>query len=761
MWLKWLPWRFILRKVARQQGFIDPITMLSQFQNFAQPSAVMAPKELLREGVVLHARGLINSQAIQHNLDWIWPYWVNRQFDPKDIAFVPRAFSLTQINLTHRNWTAVGVPDFAEFPIVDPRGLVTPYYDGWSLDGWIITTGEHSLIPSRLPAVSQKLLLDGNLAVETKAESGPLSLASTTEMVTQDDDHFCQISVTGVSRLREKAWLVISLRPYNTEGVSFIHDIELLDHRRGWKVNQKSEIYFDRSVDQFEFSYYRHGDVFSRLPSKEDKSSVYCSVGLATAAALFELQPNEPLGVVVKIPFRKIEDDCQAVSFDAPVLWKESLQDHCVLKVPDERFQFLYDAAVRTLILHSPAEVYPGPYTYRRFWFRDAAFVLHALLCLGLTGRVRKVLECFPAKQTKSGYFHSQDGEWDSNGQVLWIFRRLAEMTRTSPSVSCLKTVDGAGLWISRKRMPDVPSSPHAGLLPAGFSAEHLGPNDYYYWDDFWGVAGLKAASHLDTLYGDQEHARHFDKTAQELLSSIQDSLRHVEKRLETQAMPAAPYRRMDSGAVGSLAAGYPLKLFRPDDPRLLETADYLFKNCFVDGAFFHDMTHSGFNPYLNLHIAQVFLRAGDSRYFDIMKTVARLASPTGQWPEAIHPATKGGCMGDGQHVWAAAEWILMVRNCFVREEEAEKKIILGSGIDPQWLIPGKELWFGRTLTTFGSISVLFQPDIDRVRVSWDGEWFDDSIDIEIAIPGCIPAHVKPIEKTVVLMREEESCASL
>lgn len=59
----------------------------------------------------MHARGLLNSQAIQYNLDWIWPFWVNRQFDPRDESFVPRAFSLTHINLTHRNWTSVGLPD--------------------------------------------------------------------------------------------------------------------------------------------------------------------------------------------------------------------------------------------------------------------------------------------------------------------------------------------------------------------------------------------------------------------------------------------------------------------------------------------------------------------------------------------------------------------------------------------------------------------------------------------------------------------------
>ena len=31
--------------------------------------------------------------------------------------------------------------------------------------------------------------------------------------------------------------------------------------------------------------------------------------------------------------------------------------------------------------------------------------------------------------------------------------------------------------------------------VPGQVGWEHLGPNDYYYWDDFWGVAGLQAAA--------------------------------------------------------------------------------------------------------------------------------------------------------------------------------------------------------------------------------------------------------------------------
>ena len=40
-------------------------------------------------------------------------------------------------NVTQRNWTAVGNIGSALEGIVDPRGLVTPWFDGWSLDWWI------------------------------------------------------------------------------------------------------------------------------------------------------------------------------------------------------------------------------------------------------------------------------------------------------------------------------------------------------------------------------------------------------------------------------------------------------------------------------------------------------------------------------------------------------------------------------------------------------------------------------------------------
>ncbi|MFA5059195.1 MAG: GtrA family protein [Candidatus Omnitrophota bacterium] len=759
VWWKWVPWRFLVTDAARKQGFLDPIKVLSQLQNFSQPSEVAAPTELLRSGVVLHARGLLNSLAIQHNLDWIWPYWVRCQYDPHNVAFIPRSFSLTQINLTHRNWTALGVPDSIDFPLVDPRGLVTPYYDGWSLDVWIIPQKGDPLIPSQCDSVSQKMGLDNDFYVTTASSSDQLSLQLRTQVIGSAQAPLCQIKVT--AKVFINARLIVSLRPYNPEGVSFIHSIVLLEGSLGWQVNREHSVYFDKPADQYMFSDYHRGDVYSRLTfpipptkkkqedplfsSEENEKEVACKVGMASSAAIFILESGQKEEITISVPLTKNKNeeksygDYQDI---AKAQWAKSLQGVCSLKIPDEHFQFLYEAAIHAMVLHSPREVYPGPYIYRRFWFRDAAFILHALLCVGLNERVRRALDCFRSRQTKQGYFLSQEGEWDSNGEALWIMRQYCEMTGNVPPNEWKESIHKASQWICKKRLPSNLQSPHAGLLPSGFSAEHLGPNDFYYWDDFWAVAGLKASAFLCAAYKDQEKAVYFEKESQALLASIEQSLKKVEERFKKPTIPASPYRRLDTGAIGSLVASYPLRVFEPNDPKILDTADFLMKNCLVHGGFFHDMTHSGINPYLTLHLAQVLLRAGDPRYFDLMTAVAKLASPTGQWPESVHPRTGGGCMGDGQHVWAAAEWVLMIRNCFVREEG--ERLILCSGIPCIWLEKKQTISFGPAPTSFGNIQISIKPQGQNILVEWQGQWFESEPPIDIQLQGFNDVRITP-----------------
>jgi hypothetical protein len=758
IWLNWLPWRYILRRAARAHGFLDPLALVARLQRFAQPSEVAEPIELLRAGVVFHARGLINSRVVQNNLDWIWPYWIERQFDPKDSAFVPRGFSITHINLTNRNWTAVGLPEVDELPIVDPRGLLTPWLDRWSLDGWILTRDGRRLLPSRAPNAEQHLEYGGEhgLAIRTVTQAQGLRMTATAWVETQENAPVCRLRLNAVDshdtetardreQVGQRSWLVLALRPYNPEGVSFLHEVALMGDRRGWEIEGEQAIRFDRQPERHHVSDYRAGDVAIHLRDASDGDAISCDVGMATAAALFPLESGGDGGVIeATIPIG--EKDAFAGhgrrhrARPAARDWDEVLANTATLAIPDPRMQALYDTALRTLVLHSSKDIYPGPYTYKRFWFRDAAFIINGLATAGLMEQAERALDRFPQRQNASGYFHSQEGEWDSNGEALWVLARFCRLSGRKPKREWRGAILRGARWIMRKRIKDAKGAAHDGLMPAGFSAEHLGPNDYYYWDDFWSIAGLEAAAEMARSYGDATQAGQFQDDAQDFRDSVDRSLASASQRIGSNAMPAAPYRRMDAGAIGSIAAGYPLQLFPADDRRLQESVEWLMSNSFVHGGFFQDMIHSGINAYLTLHIAQILLRREDARHFALMKSVADLASPTGQWPEAIHPHTLGGCMGDGQHVWAAAEWIIMLRNCFVREED--NRLIVASGIPEEWLESGKKMQLGPAPTAFGAIKLEIEPDNSGVSVTWSGDWHDGSPEIEIRLPGYKPAKV-------------------
>jgi hypothetical protein len=750
--MRWLPWRSLLRRVALGHGFLDPFALMARMQRFSQPSEVAEPIELLRAGAAMHSRGLVNSRVIQNNLDWVWPYWVCRQVDPTDRSFLPRGFSITQINLTHRNWTAVGLPDCPEMPIVDPRGLVTPFLDGWSLDAWILADDGRRLFPSRSVSARQELDLQ-RVAVVTECAADGLRLQADAEVIQRDAQAMCRVRYS--ARSDTGGWLAVALRPYNTEGISFIDRIALAADRRSWSIDERKDaVRLPTPPDRHHVSHYRHGDVATRLSLTEapQATEIDCEAGMATAAASYRLAADTPLSIGVEVPLAPLAPATGTPATDTHS-WSHALASHACLQIPDERLQFLYDAAVRTLIILSPDDVYPGPSTYRRFWFRDAAFMINALLCCGLAARARRALDRFPERQSLLGYFQSQNGEWDSNGEALWTLQRYCELTGEPPDPAWRGAVLHGARWITRKRVDRDSGLPHAGLLPPGFSAEHLGPNDYYYWDDFWSEAGLRSAARLAAALGEEAAADEFAHEAASLASAIETSLASARARIGRNAMPASPYRRLDAGAIGSIVAGYPLQLYPRDDPHLLDTTEFLLRECLVDGGFFQHIIHSGINAYLTLHLAQVLMRAGDPRSSQLLEVVAKLASPTGQWPEAIHPQVAGGCMGDGQHGWAAAEWVMLLRNAFLREESA--RLVLGAGIASRWLRTGERLAFGPAPTAFGDVEIALQSTPDGVAVDWQGEWRSEPQAIELALPGCQPVTAGARDGRATLRRAE------
>jgi len=144
------------------------------------------------------------------------------------------------VNLTHRNWTAVGQPELPVYPIVDPRGLVTPLYDGWSVDFWFMTGDGEFLLPSRLDTVEQELQFSPNLCITTRARDKEVCLSSEVwlAMANKVPELNMRVSVdTGPA-----GWLVTALRPYNPEGIQFIEKVAADAAGTGWLINGRSKL---------------------------------------------------------------------------------------------------------------------------------------------------------------------------------------------------------------------------------------------------------------------------------------------------------------------------------------------------------------------------------------------------------------------------------------------------------------------------------------------------------------------------------------
>ena len=135
-----------------------------------------------------------------------------------------------------------------------------------------------------------------------------------------------------------------------------------------------------------------------------------------------------------------------------------------------------------------------------------------------------------------------------------------------------------------------------------------------------------------------------------------------------------------------------------------------------------------------------------------MIQAVAELASPTGQWPEAIHPLTYGGCMGDGQHGWAASEWVMALRNLFVREEG--DGLIVGSGLAQAWLETGEPLEFGPSLTPYGRITVnVLAESQSTVCVRILGDIDLEQTPVQAAVPGFEPQRMKRMDQKYRLIK--------
>jgi hypothetical protein len=739
-----------LRKaMGRMRITPDIIRYLSTFQRLGENVEIQLPGELLPIGARTVFRAVRTRAAAQLGVDWIWPYWLERQLDPTSRAFVPRGHLPVLTNVTHRNWTAVGNVGSPWEAIVDPRGLVTPWFDGWSLDWWI-GADDRWHIPSRETGVRQRLV-EASPVVETAMTVPGGDAIQRTYGVAVDD--LLIVEIENASPAPFVAALAV--RPYNPEGLAVIERIEL--HDNTVTVDGRPALLFPKPPARAAGSTFYDGDsaltVLNGSAGDRLPKPLRCDAGLAQAAFLFPVPHRTSVQVAIPLaPARRTRRRGlarrraeRAPDMPAPVPsaaaaargWHALSRRGMRLELPDARLAGAVEANRRFLLLfHDGADITPGPFTYHRFWFRDAAYMLSALDRYGYHRESAEVIDHFRTRQHADGFFFSQRQEWDANGAALYAMGEHWRLTGDASFID-VTSIEHAVRWIertrNRKRRRKDPAL--RGLMPASVSAEHLGPLDYYYWDAFWSLRGMLDGAELLAAAGADEASARSAAWAVAFRRDVEASMATVASRLATNVIPAGPRRRIDPAIIGSLVGCWPLELWPADHTGMAATAAAVRERFCIDRAFFQGISHTGLGTYLTLQLAFVELEAGDPRCLDRLDWMLGAATPTLTWPEAIHPQLGGGCMGDGHHGWAAADFLTFVRRLLIRETPGG--LSLCSLLPPAWR--GQPLEVHDAPTHHGRLSFAVRWHGDRPALLWQLDKRNDA-DVQIVAPGLDPS---------------------
>ena len=705
MWRRLITW--VLRLFGR--GHWSPF--LRALAGQGRPAPVFFPPELVDQGLTIALTGFTNTFAFQAHPSWALPWWAEQQVRPESNAFIPSGVNVLTVNLTHRNWVALGLAGMPWKAMVDPCGMLTPRAYGPS---WMptVSLGGRTWIPSLLGPVQveQGLRAGWQNRVRTEYRVHP-ELGWSSEAMA-----FRHGGADWVRWTHTLAWdgaravqlgFTLGLRPYNVLTLGPVFRSRL--RQRFWSVNRQAALLLPGEPDAAWFGRDRLDPLLQPPPDPAlDPGGAerrgHARSGWMAGAARWNLR-LEPGGTWTLETFALIPghdrrlrwsslqlDGLEAAAEAQAAAW-EDLPVPLGLRLADPDLLTVVRALAHRLpVFDNGGHFAPGAFFYNHAWLRDSSFLALAHDLWGRHGAVATKEAVWMRTRTRGGDFRSHSGEWDGTGQTLFVWATHA-LTTGSPEVleRHWRAMGRGARWIDRTRCRERDSaSPRFGLLPAGLSAEHFGPNDHYLWDNFWCQAGMdRLGLALERWDAAPSGAR---RLAQWLAGAgeryREDLRRHVAGLTARHAglLPSSPYRAPDAACIGTLAALGPLDLRLGPETGAWARANvaFLVQHWVRAGLFYQPIIHTGGNAYLTAQLARAMQCLGDARWLELLEGILAHASPAWTWPEAIHPHTGGGCMGDGDHGWPCAEVLALVRLALVREQ-AGSLLLLPNAPEAWW----------------------------------------------------------------------------
>jgi len=476
----------------------------------------------------------------------------------------------------------------------------------------------------------------------------------------------------------------------------------------------------------------------------------------------WSLAPGASAAATVRIPFSPVDDPSVFAGADPAVwldrtvqYWQDALAGAAHIQVPCKKAsEALLAAHVCQLIASDHGEVHGGEGFYDEFYIRDGAYQVMELEEAGLWDAARKAVELYLKRQRPDGRFESQKGQFDANGQAVWVLWQFYKITddrqwldRVYPQMR--RAVD----WTMTARREAPGGSPFAGVLPKALAdGEFLWEgNNHIVGYDFWNLRGMLCTADAARVLGKTAEAEELMKEAKLYRAAIDA----VWKRTGLAHFP--PSWEKDGTHWGNTETLWPTELFDRDDPRvdaLIKHVREDFGGGYIEGTIQWSGRPEVIHPYMGAYTTMADLVRGNHEqvvedlYWYLLHSTAAHAFPEGifykrryAWSETI------------PHVTGACNYALMLRHMLVHEQGDELHLL--KAVPDWWLDEGGEIRVQDAPTHFGVMNMTVRGTANGVEVELEPPKRQPPTRIVLHLPKSRPL-TGSVEGVEVIVRSEQ-----
>lgn len=355
---------------------------------------------------------------------------------------------------------------------------------------------------------------------------------------------------------------------------------------------------------------------------------------------------------------------------------------------------------------------------YHAFWLRDASDIVNMYDLTGYSNYAGQDLEFFARFQQPDGLFLSQSGQYDAQGEVLWVYGQhylmtydLAFAQRVFPAVE--RAVD----WLEKARAADP-----LHLIPSSFVRDNEYANGHITGYNLLALGGLQNAAILADAVGQPAKAAQYQADYKAYRA---DFLKALDRCTKLDGGYIPPSLDGDCGGQdwGNLLGTYPEHVFAPNDPLIAATLQH------VQGKYREGLTTYGTLRYLHDYLimkntlTEIVRDEQQQPLRDLYAMLVHTSSTQEGFEFAIRVwGNRDFADNLPPHGWFAAEYRIVLRDMMVRSDEGQVHLL--SVMSPAWMGAGKTIRVERAPTQYGEVGfTLTQPDDHSAHIALDMQW--------------------------------------